>query len=127
MSERFHLALSAGGAFSVVLAVLLAPQARRGDLLAILLVVTCGVVVAVTVAAELTAPRTLLIRQDAICVRSLVGTTCVPRGDLVDVHVERAPLWRGGDRIVVRAGSRELAVPVAAEALERLRRLAHAR
>ncbi len=127
MSERFHLAVTASGSLAIVLAVLLAPQASRGDFLALLLLVTCVVVIAVTVAAELTAPRTLVITPDAICVRSLVGISCVAQGDIQEVLIERAPLWRGGDRIAVRGRVRDLLLPVGDEALERLSRLAHTR
>ena len=127
MSERFHLAITAGGALTIVLAVLLAPQALRGDFLATLLLVTAAVVLAVVLATEFTAPRSLVVRDDTICVRSLVGKTCVLSRDVEDVHVEHAPLWRGGDRIVVQSKSGDLALPVAHDALERLSGLAHAR
>lgn len=121
MSERFHQTLAVIGGAAMVLVVLLAVPALRGELFAILLELAAIAVLMLVGLAELAAPRKLFIDADAICVRNAFSVDCVRRDSVTDVRVQRAPVWRGGDRIVVQTEGRVLQLPMNEEALRRLR------
>jgi hypothetical protein len=121
VTERFHLALTGVGGVAVVLVVTLALPALRGDPLAIMLEAIGVIALMVVVLAELAAPRKLLIDVEAICVRNAFGIHCVRRDSVKDVRIQRMPFWRGGDRILVLANGRILALPFSDDVLQRLR------
>jgi hypothetical protein len=121
VSERFHQALAGVGGAAMVLVVLLAAPAIRGEVLAIGLELIAFVVLVLVGIAELAAPRKLFIDADAICVRNAFSVDCIRRDSVTDVRVQRAPVWRGGDRIVVQTEGRVLQLPMNEEALRRLR------
>lgn len=64
--------------------------------------------------------RKMLITSDTICVRDAFSISCIPRAAVTEIRIERAPLWRGGHRVIIRSTRGTVTLPLNDEVLDRL-------
>ena len=64
--------------------------------------------------------RKVLVNPDAVCVRDAFSITCIPRAAVTEIRIERAPLWRGGHRVIIRSTNGTVTLPLNDEVLDRL-------